>query len=88
MKKLIEDNYKSIVKRGLITPNTTKKQFIDKIYEEVNELECEYLNKFGFVDEFELADIILTCLNMAKHYNIDIEKVLKEKIKINENRHD
>lgn len=86
MKKLIERNHKSIVDRGLITPNTTKMQFIDKIFEEVNELESYYLDNNGEIDEFELADIILVCLNMAKHYNIDIEKILLEKIKINERR--
>ena len=34
----------------------------------------------------ELADIILVCLNLAKHCNIDIEQELKIKIEINKNR--
>ena len=88
MKDLIERNYQSIVKRGLITNKTKCDEFIDKIYEEVHELNM-YANggqtTFG-IDELELADIILVCLNMAKHFNIDIEKVLNEKIKINEQR--
>lgn len=86
MKKLIERNYQSIVDRGLITPNTTNFEFYDKIHEELIELENEFYNYNIKCDEFELADIILVCLNMAKHYNIDIEKVLIEKIKINERR--
>jgi NTP pyrophosphatase (non-canonical NTP hydrolase) len=31
----------------------------------------------------ELADVILVCLNIAKHYKIDIEKELNNKIKKN-----
>jgi hypothetical protein len=38
MNQLIEENYQSIVKRGLITPSTTVSDFIDKIHEEVQEL--------------------------------------------------
>ena len=39
MKKLINDNYESIVKRGLITPQTTKEDFLNKLFEEVGEFE-------------------------------------------------
>lgn len=83
MKNLIEENYKSIVKRGLITEETKEQEFIDKIYEEVNELE-EAVNEKEL--SFEMADVILTVLNYARHYNIDIEKILKQKIQINKNR--
>lgn len=86
MKKLIEENYKSIVKRGLITPTTTKKEFLDKLFEEVSEFEYCYLENKGEINSEELSDIILVCLNIAKHYKIDIEKELKNKIEINKNR--
>lgn len=79
MKYIIEENYKSIVKRGLITDDTTPQQFIDKIYEEVLEFEEK-------LDPEELADIILVCLNIAKHFDIDIENELLKKIEINKNR--
>jgi NTP pyrophosphatase (non-canonical NTP hydrolase) len=83
MKQIIEDNYKSIVKRGLIKKETTKKEFIDKIYEEVKELEeAESIEE----NSFEMADIILTVLNFAHHFDIDIETILKKKIQINQNR--
>jgi hypothetical protein len=39
MKKLIDDNYNSIVKRGLITPYTTHYDFYNKLLEEVKEVE-------------------------------------------------
>lgn len=85
MKQIIEDNYKSIVKRGLIDSNTTKKQFICKLEEEVQEFIDAALFYNGNEKE-ELADIILVCLNIAKHYNIDIETELKNKILTNEKR--
>jgi len=85
MKNLIEENYKSIVKRGLITPDTKSIEFIMKLEEEVQEfIEAE---KYSLPNESEeLADIILVCFNYARHYNIDIESVLKSKISKNWNR--
>lgn len=87
MKTIIEENYKSIVGRGLITPTTKLKDFIMKLKEEVNEFEeaCNnFLNKPTVKNDIalneELADVILVALNIAKHYNIDIEKELKDKI--------
>ena len=84
--KLMNNNYDSIVKRGLISEKTTKQDFIVKIEEEVKELGFAYFK--GDKENFneELADIILVCLNAAKHFNIDIEKELKDKIKINYKR--
>ncbi len=85
MKDLIESNYKSIVKRGLITPYTSSEDFIMKLEEEVQEyIEAEKYT-LPNVNE-ELADIILVCLNIARHYDVDIEKELIRKIKINETR--
>jgi len=76
MKELIESNYASIIKRGLITDKTTLNDFLNKLDEEVNEFKED--NR-----PYELADIILVCLNIARHYNIDIEKELIKKIQIN-----
>lgn len=85
MNELIEENYASIVRRGLITHNTTASDFIDKMKEEVEEL--IEANKFNMKNEAEeLADVILVCLNYAKHFNIDIEKKLKQKIQTNKTR--
>jgi NTP pyrophosphatase (non-canonical NTP hydrolase) len=85
MKKLINDNYKSIVARGLITPATTNGDFFKKLSEEVNELH-EVFIIHEMIDAEELADVILVCLNIAKHYNIDIEKEMRGKISVNFNR--
>ena len=85
MKNIIEENYKSIVKRGLITPETTSTDFIMKLEEEVQ----EFIDaaKYSLENENEeLADIILVCLNYARHYGVDIESELKRKIEINKTR--
>jgi NTP pyrophosphatase (non-canonical NTP hydrolase) len=89
MKQLIEDNYKVTIKRGLISPSTTVQDFIDKIYEEVDELQNEIdAGKTYNFDKlkYELADVILTCLNMSKHFNIDIEQQMKSNVRRNKFR--
>jgi NTP pyrophosphatase (non-canonical NTP hydrolase) len=87
MQELIGDNYQSIVDRGFITPTTTLFEFLDKLDEEVEELNKEALipKEWSNLPE-ELADVILVCFNMAKHFGIDIEQELKKKIRINEYR--
>ena len=87
MQELIGDNYQSIVDRGFITPTTTLFEFLDKLDEEVEELNKEALisKEWSNLPE-ELADVILVCFNMAKHFDIDIEQELKNKIRINEYR--
>ena len=87
MQDIISTNYQSIVDRGFITPTTTLFQFLDKLDEEVEELNKEALmpREWSNLPE-ELADVILVCLNMAKHFNIDIEQELKNKININQQR--
>ena len=83
LEKIIEQNYDSIVKRGLINKETSIDDFFDKLNEEINEMQNSHNNnEFSF----ELADVILVCLAIAKHYDIDIEYFLKEKIKINYER--
>lgn len=92
MKELIEANYKSIVDRGLISPSTNYFEFLNKIKEEFKELRGAVLDYVDYdPDSFpnvkeELADVIMVCLNMAKHYNIDIEQEIKNKIEVNKQR--
>ncbi|QDP46504.1 MAG: hypothetical protein GOVbin4342_29 [Prokaryotic dsDNA virus sp.] len=84
MDKIIEDNYRVTVDRGFITPTTTLFEFLDKLDEEVEELNKEALisKEYSNLPE-ELADVIMVCLNLAKHYDIDIEQEIKNKIEIN-----
>jgi len=85
MKKLIEDNYESTCLRKCIDYKTRKLHFIMKIKEELLEVEQSYYSDDGEIWE-EVADVILVCLNMAKHYDIDIESELKNKIEKNYKR--
>jgi len=75
MKNIIDINYEVTVNRGLISKETKMSDFVMKLEEEVQEFIDAALNGEG--DEIhELADIVLVCLNIAKHYSIDIEKQL------------
>lgn len=88
LKEIQQRNYEATVKRGLITEDTMFIEFGNKIAEELHELWESYKPHSEDVkfDESELADIILVCLAMAKHYGVDIQKALEEKTIFNENR--
>jgi NTP pyrophosphatase (non-canonical NTP hydrolase) len=88
IKEIIERNYTAQLKRGKITSKIDFYDWIIDIRDEVNELWNSYPKHNSTFDEKELADIILVCLSMSKHYNIDIVKVLEEKTKYNETRKD
>ena len=82
----IDRNYKATQRRGLITESTSNQEFIDKIQEEVNELDLAFLNQDNFNIEEEMADIIITVANFAKHLGIDIMQAIEKKTIFNENR--
>ena len=87
MKDLINKNYEVTVKRGLITPDTGIVEFMNKLDEEVAEF-IDSIDNPTTEDAtgYELADVILVCLNIAKHYDMDIERYLNEKVLINSER--
>jgi uncharacterized protein YabN with tetrapyrrole methylase and pyrophosphatase domain len=87
MKDLIEESYLAIANRGIINEHTSVEDFLDKLDEEVLELK-EYYSNFRRIDNQEIADVIIVCLNMARHFGIDIERELRIKIQINKNRTD
>jgi NTP pyrophosphatase (non-canonical NTP hydrolase) len=84
MKTLSSRNHAATTRRGLITPQTTRREFILKIYEEVKEL-TEAIPGTPHEAE-ELADVILVCLCYAAQFNIDIDKAMKKKVTYNETR--
>jgi NTP pyrophosphatase (non-canonical NTP hydrolase) len=86
MKKIIEENYESTLLRGCIDKNTTEVSFLMKVKEEVSELESAYYSSDMENMKEEMADVILTVLNFARHYEIDIETEMKLKIDKNYSR--
>jgi hypothetical protein len=64
--------------------------FIHKIDEEVKEFKNSYTNDgyYEDIDDKELIDIMLVCFSMAKHFGIDWQKVMIEKVEYNETRED
>ena len=88
IEEIINRNYTAQLKRGKVTKKIDFYDWIIDIRDEVNELWNSYPKHYSTFDEKELADIILVCLSMSKHYNIDIVKVLEEKTKYNEKRLD
>jgi len=88
IKEIINRNYAAQLKRGKVTSKIDFYDWIIDIRDEVNEIWNSYPKHNSTFDEKELADIILVCLSMSKHYNIDIVKVLEEKTKYNEERKD
>jgi NTP pyrophosphatase (non-canonical NTP hydrolase) len=88
IKEIINRNYTAQLKRGKVTSKIDFYDWIIDIRDEVNELWNSYPKHNSTFDEKELADIILVCLSMSKHYNIDIVKALEEKTLFNEERKD
>jgi NTP pyrophosphatase (non-canonical NTP hydrolase) len=88
IEEIINRNYAAQLKRGKVTKKIDFYDWIIDIRDEVNELWNSYPKHNSTFDEKELADIILVCLSMSKHYQIDIVKALEEKTKYNEERKD
>ena len=90
IQQLIDRNYAAQIKRGQITPETDLSDCIDKIREEFKELVYSYGCDCGVenIDEKELIDIMLVCFSMAKHFAIDWQQVMKNKVEFNETRED
>ena len=90
IQQLIDRNYAAQVKRGQITMKTDLSDFLDKIVEEVKEFKNSYTNDgyFEDIDDKELIDIMLVCFSMAKHFGIDWQQVITDKVEFNEKRED
>jgi predicted house-cleaning noncanonical NTP pyrophosphatase (MazG superfamily) len=90
IQELIDRNYAAQIKRGQITMEKTLNDFLQKIDEEVKEFKNSHTNDgyFEDIDDKELIDIMLVCFSMAKHFGIDWQKVMTEKVEYNEKRED
>ena len=90
IQELIDRNYAAQIKRGQITMKQTLNDFLNKIDEEVKEFKNSHTNDgyFENIDDKELIDIMLVCFSMAKHFGIDWQKVMTDKVEYNEKRED
>jgi phosphoribosyl-ATP pyrophosphohydrolase len=91
MNELIKRSYDSIVNRGLITPETSTKDFMDKLKEEYNEVQVEWKRGIfkGKQNEpfyHELMDLVNVAFLLMKNHGIDCEKLFIEIIEKNEKR--
>lgn len=86
MQKLIKRNYNAVVKRGLITHDTTEQDFMDKLIEEVTELKFEVDRQNHEKKMDELGDCLTVIFNWCEHFGIDHEILLIKTARKNENR--
>ena len=87
IQEITNRNYAATVKRGQINEKTCSYEFINNLFEELYKLEDTNHSEVLF-DEKKLADVALVCFAMAKHYEIDLIKVMEEKMLYNEIRKD
>ena len=81
---LIKRNYEATVARGLITPRTKLTDFIEKMKEEILELEESIDESEGTFDKKEAFDCFLVAASNLYHF--DLFPQLEEKVVINEKR--
>lgn len=85
MKPTQKEIYDCAVQRGKITPQTTRKQFLEAIASELLEL----AEAQGTVSEKnELADIVLACNSYAEHHRFDLALAVENKHQYNLTRKD
>lgn len=83
LQEIMNSNYEAVKDRGLIDDETTLPDFITKLQEEIGEF---IKAKDEQEAAAELADIVGVCLNIASHYEIDLQKALEEMVERNEKR--
>ena len=89
MKDLIIRSYEAIKKRGLITKNTLKTQFVQKMFDECSEVDDELydLNPESKYIE-EVTDLATVCIMQIHHLGYDFEKEFEKTVIKNETRND
>jgi NTP pyrophosphatase (non-canonical NTP hydrolase) len=86
IKEITGRNYYATKRRKQITDKTDVMDFLIKLDEEVEELKQSFFE--ANLDEKEIADVVLVCFALAKHYKIDLIKVMEEKMLYNEKQND
>ena len=90
MEQLINRSYEAIKKRGLIKDNTCKKDFIDKMHEELWEIQLSFMDSFGKNKEQhyieECIDLATVCFMQVLHLGYDPIKEFEKVVIKNEKR--
>jgi phosphoribosyl-ATP pyrophosphohydrolase len=73
LKSLFERNFKAVVNRGLITPETQDIEFYEKAVEEIDEIFSA--KSKDHVNE-EIADLLIVCANWLHHRGVNLEEIL------------
>lgn len=83
--ELFKQNYEAIVKRNLITPETTDIDFRRKLNEEVCEVHKAFFESQDRLDE-EITDVLNVCNNWLIHRGKDPVAMLEKCLENNLNR--
>ncbi len=88
LNKLSEQTHACAVRRGKIKDDTKWHELTNDLCREAQELATAFYNWDEVNRNEELADIMIVCLSIAKHYGIDIEQAIIKKMAYNEVRED
>lgn len=84
---LIKRHHVATWERGMIRPETSLHDFMDKIEEEFYEAKNAYKD-FALSDELihESVDLVATIINMLKFYNYDFIQEYRKNVEYQESR--
>lgn len=77
--KLVDRNYHAIVGRGLINPDTTDREFINKMAEELREIQIAH--DCGVSENEllgEIVDLMSVCASRIKHKGYDVQEIFEK----------
>ena len=86
MKDLIIRSYKAIHERGLIDSSTNIDAFIDKMQEEIEEINNAYFVSNGDSLFDEVTDLMTVCIMTLHHHGFDPVKEFEKCVLKNEKR--
>lgn len=84
--ELFNRNYKAVVDRGLIKPNTLDVDFYYKLKEELGEVSNAMLKFDEENIKEEIADCLVVCANWLIFKGVDLETILTQIAEKNEKR--
>ena len=81
-------NYNAQIRRGKITDQTTKLDFVEKCFEELHELKMAIINNDEENEKEEMTDVVHVIEAMAYHFVHDLQLSKELKMYKNETRND